>query len=61
MQRYYAEHLPAVALCWAAAHYPATNRWQGWQVNPIEGGLVNRQIFCRLQPAGTDGQYGKTP
>jgi peptide/nickel transport system substrate-binding protein len=61
MQRYYAEHLPAVALCWAAAHYPATNRWQGWQVNPIEGGLVNRQTFCRLQPAGTDGQYGKTP
>jgi hypothetical protein len=50
-----------VALCWAAAHYPATNRWQGWQVNPIEGGLVNRQTFCRLQPAGTDGQYGKTP
>ena len=51
MQHYYAENLPALALCWAVYRYPAAARWQGWRVNPIEGGLVNRQSLSELQPA----------
>ena len=51
MQYYYAENLPALALCWASYRYPAAARWQGWRVNPIEGGLVNRQSLCELHSA----------
>ena len=61
IQRYYASNLPALALSWAVSHYPAAARWQGWRVNPIEGGLVNRQTFCQLQPAGGHGQDGGKP
>lgn len=50
MQRYYAEHLPALALCWAVHRYPVAARWQGWCVNPVEGGLVNRESLAALRP-----------
>jgi peptide/nickel transport system substrate-binding protein len=49
IQRYYANNLPAVALCWAVNTYPALNRWQGLTINQIEGGLINRQTFTNLR------------
>lgn len=54
MQRYYAEHLPAVALGWAVNTYPVQESWQGLTINQIEGGLVNRQTFSSLhrRPSG---------
>lgn len=47
IQRYYADHLPAVALCWAVSTYPSSNRVHNLIVNPIEGGLANRETFVR--------------
>ncbi len=49
VQRYYAEHLPALALCWAVGAYPSSSRLQGLVVNPVEGGLVNRETFVRVR------------
>jgi peptide/nickel transport system substrate-binding protein len=49
VQRYYAEHLPALALCWAVGVYPSSSRLQGLVVNPVEGGLVNRETFVRVR------------
>jgi len=49
MQRYYAGHIPALALCWAVNTYPASDRLRGLSVNPIEGGLVNRQSFAEAR------------
>ena len=49
MQRYYADHLPAVALCWAVNTYPASNQLLNLTVNSIEGGLANRETFCSVQ------------
>jgi peptide/nickel transport system substrate-binding protein len=49
MQRYYAEQLPAVALCWTVNTYPASNRLDNLVVNPIEGGLANRETFARVR------------
>jgi peptide/nickel transport system substrate-binding protein len=48
IQRYYAKHLPAVALSWAVNAYPLSNRLQNPVVNPIEGGLANREAFSQL-------------
>ncbi|BBO82327.1 peptide ABC transporter substrate-binding protein [Desulfosarcina ovata subsp. sediminis] len=53
IQRYYAEHLPAVALCWAVNTYPVRRSWQGLTINQLEGGLLNRQTFA--------GIYRSTP
>ena len=49
MQCYYADQLPAVALCWAVNAYPSSNRLQDLIVNPIEGGLANRETFVRVR------------
>ena len=48
VQHYYADQLPAVALCWAVNAYPFSNRLQNLVINPIEGGLANRQTFARI-------------
>lgn len=48
IQRYYAENLPAVALCWTVNAYPARRPWRGLTVNQIEGGLLNRQTFATI-------------
>jgi len=49
IQRYYADQLPAIALCWGVNTYPALDRWQGLTVNQIEGGLLNRQTLTGLR------------
>jgi len=49
MQRYYAGHIPALALCWAVNTYPVSDRLSGLSVNPIEGGLINRQTFAEAR------------
>lgn len=49
IQNYYRDHLPALALCWSQNTYPASARWSGLSVNPLEGGIVNRQTFTRLK------------
>lgn len=51
VREYYADHLPAVALCWAVNAYPAGGRRQKMVINQIEGGLLNRQTLTRLHPA----------
>lgn len=42
LQEYYAQELPAIALAWADIIYPYNSRWEGWQVDVIHGGPVNR-------------------
>ena len=42
VQRYYAENLPAVALCWGQSFFPHNNAWRGFRVSQLEGGLANR-------------------
>lgn len=41
LQKYYAGQLPAVALCWGKNFYPYWSVWEGFQVNHLEGGLMN--------------------
>ena len=50
VRKYYADHLPAIALCWAVNAYPAVGHWQGMAINQIEGGLLNRQTLTRIHP-----------
>jgi peptide/nickel transport system substrate-binding protein len=50
LQQYYAEHLPAVALCWGRSFFPHARKWQGFQINPLEGGLANRFSWRNLKP-----------
>ena len=42
LQTYYADYLPAVALCWNKNIYPFNKNRQGLQVHQLEGGLANR-------------------
>lgn len=49
IQHYYADNLPAVALCWAVNTYPASSRLLNLTVNHIEGGLANRESFGYVQ------------
>jgi len=42
VQRYYAEKLLAVALCWGRNFFPYNNAWSGFRINQLEGGLANR-------------------
>jgi peptide/nickel transport system substrate-binding protein len=51
IQRYYADNLPVLALSWAVDAYPAARAWQGLAINPIEGGLINRQTLANLHCA----------
>lgn len=48
IQRYYAETLPALALCWHKNHYPYRNVWQNVTINQIEGGIANRRVFRKI-------------
>lgn len=48
VQRYYADTLPAVALCWAVNTYPVRRSWQNLTINQFEGGLLNRQTLGAL-------------
>lgn len=50
MQRYYAENLPAVALCWGRSTFPYAKGWRGFKINQIEGGLANRFSWAALEP-----------
>lgn len=52
IRRFYAEHLPALALCWAVNTYPVSQSWQHWAINQIEGGLLNRQSLATLCRSG---------
>ena len=45
--RYYARHLPALALCWSINAYPCARRLAAPVINPIEGGIVNRDVLCQ--------------
>ncbi len=51
VQRYYAEKLPAVALCWGRNFFPYNNAWRGFRINQLEGGLANRFSWRFLSPA----------
>ena len=48
VQEYYAEQLPALALCWNRNVYPYRNDWCNLSINQIEGGIVNRRIFSEI-------------
>jgi peptide/nickel transport system substrate-binding protein len=50
VQQYYAEHLPAVALCWGRSIFPYARDWQGFKINQLEGGLANRFSWAGLEP-----------
>ena len=54
VQRYYADHLPAVALCWGRDFFPYNRAWQGFRINPLEGGLANRFSWRDLSPPPQD-------
>jgi peptide/nickel transport system substrate-binding protein len=49
IQRYYADNLPALALCWAINTYPVRRSLQNLTINQIEGGLLNRQTLAGIQ------------
>jgi peptide/nickel transport system substrate-binding protein len=53
VQRYYAKHLPAVALCWGRSYFPYNKKWQGFEINQLEGGLANRFSWRNLALSGT--------
>ena len=55
VQRYYAEHLPAVALCWGRSYFPFNRKWRGFSVNQLEGGLANRFSWRNLAPSASEG------
>ena len=55
VQRYYAEHLPAVALCWGRSYFPFNKKWQGFSINQLEGGLANRFSWRNLAPSASKG------
>ena len=55
IRAYYAENLPALALCWAVNTYPMRRAYKGATINQIEGGLLNRQSLAALAPAGETG------
>ncbi len=55
VQRYYAEHLPAVALCWGRSYFPYHKKWQGFEINQLEGGLANRFSWPNLAPSASEG------
>ena len=48
IQRYYAEHLPALALCWSENLYPHAAGWSGFAIHQMEGGIANRLTWKRL-------------
>ena len=48
VQRYYAEHLPALALCWSENLYPHAAGWSGFTIHQMEGGIANRLTWKRL-------------
>jgi len=50
LQRYYAEQLPAIALCWGRSFFPYAAGWRGFQINQLEGGLANRFTWTGLEP-----------
>ena len=54
VQKYYADHLPALSLCWAINTYPIQSAWQNITINQIEGGLLNRQTLARIQYKKSD-------
>jgi len=56
IRRYYAENLPAVALCWTVNAYPVGYSWQGLTINQIEGGLLNRQTFATIHRSTPEKQ-----
>lgn len=49
VQQYYASQLPAVALCWTVNAYPYATRLHDLVINPIEGGLVNRETLSLVE------------
>lgn len=51
MQQYYADNLPAIALCWGKSVFPYATSWQGYSINQLEGGLANRFSWVSLAPA----------
>lgn len=50
LQHYYAEHLPAVALCWGRSFFPYAKNRRGFKINQLEGGLANRFSWADLEP-----------
>ncbi len=59
VQRYYAKHLPAVALCWGRSFFCYNTAWRGFQINQLEGGLANRfswETLAYSQPERAAGQ-----
>lgn len=49
VQRYYAEHLPALALCWSENLYPHAAGWSGFAIHQMEGGIANRLTWKTLR------------
>ena len=50
LQQYYAQQLPAIALCWGRSFFPYATAWRGVQINQLEGGLANRFTWAALEP-----------
>lgn len=53
LQLYYQTQMPAVALCWGRNFFPHNDRWRGFQVNPLEGGIINRFTWKTLRRSST--------
>ncbi|WP_419660688.1 ABC transporter substrate-binding protein [Desulfosarcina variabilis] len=51
--QYYADYLPALALCWSVNTYPVQRSWQNLAINQIGGGLLNRQTLVNIQLGGS--------
>jgi peptide/nickel transport system substrate-binding protein len=52
LQEYYANQFPGLAMAWADNVYPYNVKWDGWKVDIIHGGLVNRDSLFSIRPAG---------
>jgi len=50
VQDYYAQYLPAVALCWSRSIIPYQKKYSGWSPNPLYG-IYNIQNFLNLRIA----------
>ncbi len=59
IQAYYAERLPAIALCWGRSFFPYDRAWQGFLVNQLEGGLANRFSWRHLKPSDFQSTRGR--
>jgi peptide/nickel transport system substrate-binding protein len=49
LQRYFGDNVPAIALCWGKGVYPHSQKWTGFRLAHLEGGLINSLTWKSLR------------